>query len=184
MRLKLLSIKVMTLLIASAFSSLALSAPQPDELDEQSMFSLIGPWSISAALPNGGSIWGVPALGARAEITEGEFLTVGIQLSSSKSDNSSAHGLQFKWQHMLLTPLPRSYPYGFLQAGVQTVKLSSNDKSETSLLAAVGLGVEVSLLREISTSFETGFGGVFWPTQSVNYSAATTQLAIHYHFQH
>jgi hypothetical protein len=148
------------------------------------MFSLIGPLSISAGLPSGGSVWGVPALGARAEVSEGEFLNIGVQFSASRPDSSNAYGLQVKWQHMLLTPLSRSYPYGFVQGGLQSVKLTANDNGQTTLLAAVGIGVEVSLLREISTSFETGFGGVFWPSQSLNYSAATTQLAIHYHFQY
>ena len=185
MRLQFLPLIQKTLLVAFSFSSVAHAlGAQSEELEEQSMFSLIGPLSISATLPNGGSVWGVPALGARAEIAEGEFLNIGIQLTSSRPDSSNAHGLQFKWQHMLLTPLPRSYPYGFVQGGVQSVKLSASEGSETSLLAAIGIGVEVSLLREISTSFETGFGGVFWPSQSLSYSTATTQLAIHYHFQY
>jgi hypothetical protein len=159
------------------------AAANVDELEEQSMFSLIGPWSISAALPNGGSVWGTPALGARFEVSEGEFLSLGLQLSSSTPDNSSAQGLQFKWQHMFLTPLPRSFPYLFVQGGLQSVQLSAGETKDSSLLAAVGLGVEVSLIREISTSFESGFGGVFWPSRLLNYSAATTHLAIHYHFQ-
>ncbi len=185
MRLKLLPWITKTLLGAFSFNSASLAlATQTQELEEQSMFSLIGPLSISATLPNGGSVWGVPALGARAEITEGEFLNIGIQFSASRADSSNAHGLLLKWQHMLFTPLRRSYPYGFVQGGLQSVQLSANDSSATTLLAAVGVGVEVSLLREISTSFETGFGGVFWPTQSLKYSTATTQLAIHYHFQY
>lgn len=172
-----------SLLLVCIPSHVTFAAAPADELDEQSMFSLIGPWSISAAFPNGGSVWGTPALGARFEVSEGEFLSLGLQLSSSTPDNSSAQGMQFKWQHMLLTPLPRSYPYLFVQGGLQSVQLSAADARDTSLLAAVGLGVEVSLIREISTSFETGFGGVFWPSRLVNYSAATTHLAIHYHFQ-
>ena len=185
MQLKVLPFIAKVPLIGFIFSSTVFAAgSQPQELDEQSMFSLIGPLSISAAFPNGGSIWGVPALGARAEVTEGEFLNIGIQLSSSRPDNSTAHGVQLKWQHMLLSPMPRSYPYGFVQAGLQTVKLSENDASETTLLAAFGFGVEVSLIREISTSFETGFGGVFWPSKVLSYSSATTQFALHYHFQY
>lgn len=155
-----------------------------DSANASSRTSQLGPWSISAGFPNGGSIWGTPAFGIRNELSEGEFVSVGLQLAANKEKKSEAAGLMMKWQHMMFTPVARAFPYAFFQAGVQSVKESDAAKSETSMLAAMGFGVEVSLLREISTSFETGFGGVFLPSHKINYSAATTQLSLHYHFQY
>ncbi len=173
------------LFLAESLQFKAEAAPSAtDSANLPSRYSQLGPWSISAGFPNGGSIWGTPAFGVRNELSEGEFIAVGLQLSANKEEKSESAGLMAKWQHMMFTPVARAFPYVFFQAGVQSVKESDATKSETSLLTAIGLGVEVSLLREISTSFETGFGGVFLPSSKINYSAATTQLSLHYHFQY
>jgi hypothetical protein len=120
----------------------------------------------------------------RHELFEGEFVAVGLQFASNKQEKSEASGVMVKWNHMMFTPVGRSYPYAFLQTGLQSIKESETAKAQSSFQAALGVGVEVSLLREISTSFETGFGGVFWPTTRINYSTATTQISLHYHFQY
>ena len=146
-------------------------------------YAVLGPWSLSAGFPNGGSVWGTPALSVRHEWSEGEFITFGLQVSSDKSTKADTMGVLGKWNHMMFTPVGRAFPYGFLQMGAQTQKKSESAASEANFLAATGLGVEVSLLREISASFETGFGGVFWPSNRLNYNTATTQIALHFHFQ-
>lgn len=154
-----------------------------DGASSSGRFAVLGPWSLSAGFPNGGSVWGSPALSIRNEWSEGEFVTVGLQLSSDKATRSDNFGVMGKWNHMMFTPVGRAFPYGFFQFGAQSQKKSENDSFETSLLAAFGVGVEVSLVREISTSFDTGFGGVFWPSNRLSYNAATTQISLHFHFQ-
>jgi len=167
------------------FPANAVAAPAVlENSSPPSRYQLLGPWSLSAGFPNGGSTWGSPALGVRNELFEGEFVSVALQLASNKQEKSEASGLMMKWNHMMFTPVGRSFPFFFLQAGLQNVKESESAKAQSSFQAALGVGVEVSLLREISTSFETGFGGVFWPSSRINYSTATTQLSLHYHFQY
>lgn len=148
-----------------------------------SRFNQLGPWTISAGFPNGGSLWGMPALGIRTELTEGEFLSVGLQIAANREEKSESLAFLTKWQHMMFTPAGRSYPFFFMQMGAQSYKTAELSKTQTAFLSAFGIGIEVSLLREISTSIETGFGGHFYPVSQLSYSAATTQIALHYHFQ-
>ncbi|MEN9530616.1 MAG: hypothetical protein RI932_2489 [Pseudomonadota bacterium] len=184
-RIVLLSLLGLWLSLAEHFSMRATAAPSAVESpNTPSRFQLLGPWSLSAGFPNGGSTWGSPALGVRNEVFEGDFISLALQFSSNKQEKSDASGVMVKWNHMMFTPVGRSFPYFFLQAGLQSVKESEAAKAQSSFQSALGVGVEVSLLREISTSFETGFGGVFWPSTRINYSTATTQISLHYHFQY
>ncbi|MEY4064947.1 MAG: hypothetical protein RIR26_1155 [Pseudomonadota bacterium] len=128
-------------------------------------------------------MWGSPALSVRHEWSDGEFVTFGLQLSSDKASKADTAGVLGKWNHMIFTPVGRAFPYAFLQLGGQSQKKSESAATESNILAATGLGVEVSLVREISASFETGFGGVFWPSSRLNYNTATTQISLHFHFQ-
>lgn len=161
-----------------------LAAPaSSDPIPEVSKYSIIGPWTISAGFPQGGSLWGSPALSVRNEIVNGEFVTVGLNLSSDKQNKTESSGIFAKWNHMLSPGWGKSFPYAFVQSGYLTQKESESAKKDSSAVFAFGLGAEVSLLREISTSVETGLGGVLWPSSQLSYLAATTQLSIHYHFQ-
>ncbi len=162
--------------MAFAASATSETPPQP------SKFSSIGPWTLSAGFPQGGSSLGAPALSIRNEVLNGEFVTIGVNLSSDRQSKSESTGVFLKWNHMLSAGWGKSFPYAFIQTGYLTQKASESAKKESSAVAACGLGVEVSLLREISTSVETGLGGVLWPSERTSYTAATTQLSIHYHF--
>lgn len=175
-----------SLLLALLFNSLAAAAAplSSENSNELSRSAVLGPWSLSAGFPNGGSIWGAPALGLRNEVAAGEFVSIGLNLSADKAGKSESMGLFAKWNHMLFAPLGKAFPYAFLQCGVLSQKSSEASKKETTLMSAAGFGVEVSLLREISTSLETGLGGNLWPSTNANYSAATTQISMHYHFQY
>ncbi|MFZ9519130.1 MAG: hypothetical protein ACO3A4_01510 [Silvanigrellaceae bacterium] len=154
-----------------------------DSHSESSKYSVIGPWSVSAGFPQGGSIWGSPALGLRNEIFNGEFVSVGLNLASDKIQKSESTGIFAKWNHMLSPGWGKSFPYAFVQSGYVSQKANEAAKKESVANFAFGLGVEVSLLREISTSLETGLGGVLWPSSQMSYTSATTQLAVHYHFE-
>jgi hypothetical protein len=153
-----------------------------DSASPVSKYASIGPWTLSAGFPNGGSVLGSPALSIRTEVIQGEFLTAGLNLSSDHQANTESAGGFLKWNHMLATGWGKSFSYAFLQSGIMLQKTSQKSKKETSLMTAAGVGVEVSLLREISTSLETGIGGVMWPSDRMSYNAATTQLSVHYHF--
>lgn len=162
-----------------AFSAPASNEPQPP----QGQYSAIGPWSLSAGFPQGGSVWGSPALGIRHELIDGGFASAALNFSSDRAGKSESFGLFAKWNQMLSAGWGKSFPYAFLQSGMLTEKLSEKSKRETSTIFAAGLGVEVSLLREISTSIETGFGGVLFPESQMSFTTATTQLSVHYHFE-
>ncbi|MEN9827055.1 MAG: hypothetical protein RI953_2800 [Pseudomonadota bacterium] len=168
-------------LAASANASAGPASIDPSS--DTSKYSVIGPWSISAGFPQGGSVWGSPALGLRNEIFNGEFVSVGLNLASDKISKSESAGVFAKWSHMLSPGWGKSFPYAFVQSGYLSQKANETAKNESSANFAFGLGVEVSLLRELSTSVETGLGGVLWPSSQMSYTAATTQLALHYHFQ-
>lgn len=171
-------------LAALSLSLRASAAPAIFESNsEPSRYANLGPWSLSAGFPQGGSTWGSPTLGIRNELFNGEFLSLGLNLASDKTEKSESQGVFAKWNHMLSAGWGKSFPYAFLQTGYVSQKLSETAKKDTSAVFAVGLGVEVSLLREISTSLETGLGGVLWPSSQLKYSTATTQLSVHYHFQ-
>jgi hypothetical protein len=165
------------------FSALiAEAAPANDSPSQVSKFASIGPWTVSAGFPQGGSSSGTPALSLRNEVAEGGFATLGLNLSSDRQAGSESAGAFLKWNHMLASGWGKSFPYAFVQSGMLIQKVAASSKKETSFLAAAGLGVEVSLIREISTSVETGIGGVMWPSERLSYNAATTQISVHYHF--
>ncbi|NBW81261.1 hypothetical protein EBR21_05855, partial [bacterium] len=119
----------------------------------------------------------------RNEIFNGEFVSVGLNLASDKTAKSESSGIFAKWNHMLSPGWGKSFPYAFVQSGYLSQKASETAKKESNANFAFGLGVEISLLRELSTSVESGLGGVLWPSSQMSYTAATTQLALHYHFQ-
>jgi hypothetical protein len=174
-------------MIAVIFSVRPFALAAPASVDsssqESSPYSILGPWTLSAGFPQGGSIWGSPALSARNEVSQGDFLTIGLQLSSDRKEKSESAAVFAKWNHMLSNGSGRSFPYAFLQSGYLVQKANEETQKESSAVFATGLGVEVSLLPEISTSLEVGWGGILWPASQFSYAAATTQLAIHYHFQ-
>ncbi|MEN9810722.1 MAG: hypothetical protein RLZZ488_2289 [Pseudomonadota bacterium] len=162
----------------------AFSAPASIEPQQpQGQYSALGPWSLSAGFPQGGSVWGSPALGIRHELIDGGFASAAINFSTDRTGKSESFGVFAKWNQMLSAGWGKSFPYAFLQSGMLTEKLSEKSKRETSTIFAAGLGVEVSLLREISTSLETGFGGVLLPATQTSFTTATTQLSVHYHFE-
>lgn len=160
----------------------AQAGPATDPSAQASKYSVIGPWTLSAGFPQGGSVLGSPALSLRNEVTQGEFVTAGLNFSLDRQAGSESAGGFLKWNHMLSAGWGKSFPYAFVQSGLMTQKASQSSKKETSLLAAAGIGVEITLLREISTSLETGIGGSVWPSERLSFNAATTQIAVHYHF--
>ena len=141
-----------------------------------------GKLSLAVAFPNGGALTGTPAMGLRGMFTSQLGASFFVQYTSDKAAKKQSAGTTLKAQHFF-TPAARAVPYVFVQASAGKNSGDGNT-GNTDLQAggALGLGVEIFLIKEISTSAEIGLGSVFKPTSQLTIATATTQIGLHYHF--
>ena len=116
-----------------AFAAAAMNEPPP----QPSKFSSIGPWTLSAGFPQGGSSLGIPSLSLRNEVLNGEFVTIGANLSSDRQNKSESTGVFLKWNHMLSAGWGKSFPYAFIQGGYLNQKASESAKKESSAVGTL-----------------------------------------------
>ena len=141
-----------------------------------------GKFSLAVAFPNGGALTGTQAMGLRGMFTSQFAASLFVQYNYDKAAKKQAAGATLKVQQFL-TPTARAVPYLFVQT---TAGKNSGDGNtgNTDLQAgvALGLGVEIFLIKEISTSAEVGLGTAFRPSSRLTVATATTQIGLHYHF--
>lgn len=141
-----------------------------------------GKFSMGVLVPVGGALTGTSAFGMRYLVSSTFALTPFLQFGNDKAAKKTALGITLKAQEFL-TPGNRAVPYAFFQVSAGKNGGEGNEgNTDTQAGAAIGLGVEVFIIREISTSVEAGLGYNFMPTQRAQVSTATSQLALHYHF--
>jgi hypothetical protein len=141
-----------------------------------------GAGSLDVAFPAGGSRMLEGAAGARLVLPARLAVSLALLTGIDKKAKSSAFGGALKLQQFF-SSASRAFPYAAVSL---TAGKSGGDanKDDDDLKAGAGLsfGVEIFLLRELSTSAEVGVSSQIVPGDAFRLATGTSQIALHYFF--
>ena len=129
----------------------------------------------------------LPTAGARVILTYRIAWGLHLQFARSEQEQFTAYGVTTELNYYL-TPVRAFAPYllGTFSLGQnrydEPVPAEEQIKEELQLSTAVGFGVEVFLLDQLSTSVEVQFGGTILPSELGDFSTSTSQVELHYYF--
>lgn len=183
-----MSMKWLAPLFVTLFASAKASYAQSVALEEQQPAPTPNPYlvgcSLGVSFPAGGSPVAQNAVGFRCMASDWFALSVYAQGGYDKPTNKSVMGgaLRGDW---FFSSATRSIPFVFMQvSGGETKAPKERDKeaSVSSAGGALGFGVEVFLISELSVSGEVAAVSNFHPSSKLNFTTLTPALAMHLHF--
>lgn len=138
--------------------------------------------SLDVAFPGGGARGLEGAAGARMILPANMGLSVALLVGLDKEAKKNGYGGAVKIQRFLPTST-RAFPYAWVgfNAGKNGGE-GNKDADDFEAGAGLGFGVEVFLLKEISTSAEIGVASRVMPGDAFRLATGTSQIALHYFF--
>jgi|GEM_PF-4767132 len=141
-----------------------------------------GAGSVDVAFPAGGSSVLEGAAGARLVLPARLAVSIALLTGIDKKAKSNAFGGALKLQQFFPTA-SRAFPYAAvsLTAG-KSGGDANKDDDDAKAGAGLSFGVEIFLLRELSTSAEVGVSSQIVPGDAFRLATGTSQIALHYFF--
>lgn len=139
--------------------------------------------SIDVAFPGGGARGLDGSAGARMILPSNMGLSLAFLAGLDAQAKKSGFGGAVKIQRFLATST-RAFPYAWV--GLNAGKNGGDGNKgadDFEAGAGLGFGVEVFLLREISTSAEIGIASRMMPGDAFRLATGTSQIALHYFFK-
>lgn len=169
--------------------------PQTADLDleelqqaDSSFHSLqAGKFSMEVSFPGGGSSSGQSTAGIRVMTPKLIGISGLVHFSYDRKEDQNSFGGILRVQKFLISGA-KAFPYFMTQLSAGKNNNSSADNSDATQItsfqlgAAIGLGVEYFLLKELSTSAEVALGARLLPSSQTRIATNTSQISLHYHF--
>jgi hypothetical protein len=176
---------------SAAFAAPAAEAPQPMDDDDApkppvSSYLKKEAFSFDIAFPAGGSALGTNSIGVRYLQNPNLALALHLQYGFDDTRGFNAYGGTFRTQWFLKSKL-RTVLYSFAQMSAGTTAKTAKStltslETGTQLGAAGGMGLELFIMPELSTSVELAVGANALPGNKYNVTTATSGIALHYFF--
>lgn len=166
--------------VTAVAQSTSLVGPPLEEVesDESMRCSLI------FSLPNGGSMGTTTAAGARCFVWSSVAPSLFLQAGYDRVLERTIFGGIFRTD-FFLSQNKRAKPFLFIQGNTgqtKSTKKDDNDTGDATTGAALGGGVEVEIIPEISISGDIGMASNFAPTDKLNATTFASSLMLHLYF--
>lgn len=183
------------LLLCTSFS-IAVAAPVPESpqpMDDDdapkppvSSYLKKEAFSFDIAFPGGGSALGTNSIGIRYLQNPNLALALHLQYGHDNTRGFDAYGGTFRTQWFLRSKL-RTVLYSFAQISAGTTQKTAKStlttlEAGTQFGTSGGMGLELFIIPELSTSVDVGIGINALPDNKYTATTATSGIALHYFF--